>query len=99
MADYVNKLKKKQTQKQTNTTPSLCMEINLQIRALTWVSHNVNHSLFIAYSYRTRTNMAARSVDDPMSQYQLLSGKTVHQFANSCINVGFTRITEPYLRF
>ena len=22
-----------------------------------------------------------------------------NQFANSCINVGFTRITEPYLRF
>jgi hypothetical protein len=53
MADYVNKLKKKQTQKQTNTTPSLCMEINLQIRALTWVSQELQNLTFAFKSWKT----------------------------------------------
>lgn len=51
MADYVNKLKKKQTQKQTNTTPSLCMQINLQIRALTWVSQELQNLTFAFKSW------------------------------------------------
>jgi len=51
MADYVNKLKKKQTHKKTNTTPSLCMEIHLQIRALTWVSQDLQNLTFAFKSW------------------------------------------------